>query len=187
VATIYFAVDSVCYAFKPPDMLRLARAYWWHGRDDEQHARSLGYQVRSRRWFDNRVPRILQAPRYNRATVGRTPGFVQIKRSLLEVDQWMRDPRILRPNAHRLTGTQPGSFAMALRSKYGDPTFQLLHDHWHHAGDRGTCGFHGAWRVPTGKRAFARMLERIEATARLVRAIEDLLSITTYCSRGGFN
>jgi hypothetical protein len=188
LAVLYAGVDSTCYAVKPPDMLRLARAYWWKGTDDEKRARSLGdREVMSRRRFDNRVPRITQAPAYNLAAFRRMQGFATIKRLTTAVDRWSRDPRILRPNGHRVTGKPPGRFALALRCRYGDPVNRILHDHWHAMGRRTSCSFHCAWKIPEGRAGLARMLERIEATTRLVRAVEDLLLEITWSSTGSFH
>lgn len=187
LAVLYAGLESCCYSLKPSDMVRLVRAYWWLGRDDESYARSCGYRVHGRRWFDNRVPRITQEPRYNpRAFHGLRGTYLSRIRSTTEaVDRWSRDPRILRPNAHRLTGQPPGLFAVFVRAKYGDPTFRLRDDHW--ARMKTSCRFHGAWPIPRDGRGLRALLDRIEATARLVHAIEELIDETTYWSRGSFH
>lgn len=185
-ATMYLGLNASCYALKPDDMLRLARAYWWEGADDEKAVRARGGQVMSRRQFNNRVHPLLQAPHFDRRAMRRAPPRLQ--RMVREVESWARDPRVLRPNAQSLTGRPAGALAVALRAKYGDPAPRLEHDHFANVydedGNPRVARFHSAWRVPQHRAGIQRLLDRVEATARLIGSLEELMDSTCTWARG---
>ncbi len=233
-ATLYSALDALCYAPKPPEYLVWAAHCWWGGYEDERVQRTIqaerqaaakaivdglvadgaahnGLVVQealrqegledcmrvpnvrrsalpTRKRFDHRYPRWMQAPRRDRCALDlatkRDRRSIATAEAIETVEAALRSRYLRRPNMDTIFPEGvPNNFGCVVRYQHGDFTDRLIH-HWAEMAARKGHSFfsdHGRWQLQTADDVVAAR-RAITAHCRLLAATRRLLYETGHAS-----